>query len=100
LNEAANFFKHAERDHREVLEFSTDPTELLMYDAIKKYQELTGEAVPILAVYDAWFWLGPGAQLVTTPAHQHAREAVMRAFPNASRASFFAEVLPMLSSLH
>jgi len=26
LNEAANFFKYAERDHDEVLEFSTDPT--------------------------------------------------------------------------
>ena len=99
LNEAANFFKHADRDHDEVLEFSTDPTELLLYDAIKKYQELTGEAVPVLAVYDAWFWLGPGAQLVTTPEHQKARNAVARAFPNSTRASFFAQVLPMLSSV-
>ena len=98
LNEAANFFKHADRDHGDVLEFNSGPTELLLYDAVKKYRELTGEGVPVLAVFDAWFWLGPGADLVTTPEHQKGREQLRRAFPNSTRSSFFAEALPMVSS--
>jgi hypothetical protein len=41
LNEAANFFKHADHDHNDILEFSLEPTELLMYDAVRKYREIT-----------------------------------------------------------
>ena len=60
LNEAANFFKHADRDHDQVLEFRPGLSELMMFDAIRKYRELTGELIPILGVYEAWFWIGPG----------------------------------------
>jgi hypothetical protein len=50
LSEATNFFKHADRDHDEVLEFSQGPTELELYDAVRKYRELTNEIVPALSV--------------------------------------------------
>ncbi|MDO8795450.1 MAG: hypothetical protein Q7J25_12600 [Vicinamibacterales bacterium] len=99
LNEAANFFKHADRDHDEVLEFSLAPTELLLYDAVRKYRELTGELVPVLAVYDAWFWIGPGLPFVTTTEHERVRDEVRQAFPNATRGSFFREALAMVSSI-
>lgn len=99
LNEAANFFKHADRDHDGVLEFVPGQTELLLYDAVRKYRELTGESVPILGVYDAWFWLGPGAVFVKGPTLEKAVDQVRRAFPGATRASFMAQVLPMLSSV-
>ena len=100
LNEAANFFKHAARDNDEVLEFGPGQTELLLFDAVRKYRELTGEAVPVLGVYDAWFWMGPGAELVRGPVLQNAVEQVRRAFPGATRASFFAQVLPLLASVN
>lgn len=100
LNEAANFFKHADRDHDDVLEFSAGPTELLLYDAIRKYRELTEEAVPILTVYDVWFWLGPGAHLVKGPEREKALEGLREAFPNSTRSSFFAEALPLVSTLN
>src|SRR3990172_5794744 len=99
LNEAANFFKHADRDADRVLELRTSATELLLYDAIRKYRELTGEAVPILMVYDAWMWLGPGTQLVKGPEREAVLAALRESFPGATRASFFAEALPLVSSL-
>jgi len=100
LNEAANFFKHADRDHDDILEFSAGPTELLLYDAIRKYRELTAETVPVLGVYDAWFWLGPGTQFAKGPERQEVLERLRQAFPNSSRASFFAEALPLVASIH
>ena len=99
LSEAANFFKHADRDHEDVLEFSEGPTELLLYDAVRKYRELTGETVPSLGVYEAWFWLGPGAGLVVGPERKKVLENLRQSFPNATRASFFAEALPLVSSI-
>jgi len=100
LSEAENFFKHANRDHNEVLEFSQGPTELLLYDAVKKYRELTGETVPVLGVYDAWFWLGPGAGMVVDPERHRVREELRQSFPKSTRASFFAEALPLISTIN
>ncbi len=100
LNEAANFFKHGDRDHDEVLEFSEGQTELLLYDAVRKYRELTGEIVPVLAVYDVWFWLGPGAEFIVNAERQKTLEKLRRLFPNSTKASFFAEALPLVSSFN
>lgn len=41
LNEAETFFKHAEWDLAEVLEFRQEPTELLLFEACQKYRHLT-----------------------------------------------------------
>jgi hypothetical protein len=43
LNQAENFFKHADRDHDATLEFSPKEAEMLLWDACSKYWELTGE---------------------------------------------------------
>ena len=99
LNEAQNFFKHADRDHEETLTFNPGPTELQLYDACVKYKELTGEAVPVLAVFQAWFWLGPGAELANAPEQEKAVRDLQRAFPGSTRRSFFAEGLPLVSSI-
>lgn len=99
LNDAANFFKHADRDHDEVLEFSEGATELLLYDAVRKYRELTGETVPILGVYDVWFWLGPGSKFIVNVERQRMLENLQRLFPNSTRRSFFAAALPLVSSI-
>jgi hypothetical protein len=99
LNEATNFFKHADRDHNDVLEFRQETTELFLYDAVRKYRELSGEILPVLGVYDIWFWLGPGAGFIVDPERRLARERVQKLYPNATRASFFADAFPVISSI-
>ncbi len=99
LNEATNFFKHADRDHDGVLDFSLGPTELLLYDACRKYRELTGETVPLLAVFDVWYSIGPGADLVTGPERLKMQAELRQIFPNSTRSSFFAKALPLVSSI-
>jgi hypothetical protein len=93
-----NFFKHAEHDHDEVLEFLPSQTEILLLDACLKFHDLTNEIVPTLAAYQTWFWLGPGAEFVDTT--QELKVERFRAiFKGRSRVSFFNEVIPMLGSI-
>lgn len=101
LNEAANFFKHADRDHEAILEFNSNPTWLWLYDACQKYHELTQEAVPILYAFVVWCWIGPGHDLVKGPEREHVREQLKQMFPNPGlgRATFLHQVLPIVTSL-
>lgn len=97
LSAAANFFKHADRDPDDIHTFNPGQTEILLFDACFKYREITGELVPALAVYQAWFWLGPGRDLVDV-TQTKAIEKARAVFPGATKRSFFLEVLPMVST--
>ena len=55
LNEAENFFKHADRDHEAVHTFDPQLTELFLLDTGDQYYRLTGEALPLSKVYRSWF---------------------------------------------
>jgi len=55
LNEAENFFKHADRDHDATLDFNPKLTELFLLDACSQYYKLTGEFPPLFRVYQMWF---------------------------------------------
>lgn len=54
VNEAENFFKHADRDHEATLDFNPDMSELLILDACLQYQRLTGELPPLFLIYRGW----------------------------------------------
>lgn len=57
LNEAQNFFKHADRDPKGILEFNPAQTESFLYDASRIYMELTKEKPSNMLAYRAWFFL-------------------------------------------
>ena len=57
INEAENFFKHADKDPAGTLDFSPVETELLMFDACLQYQIITDEAIQALKIYELWFLL-------------------------------------------
>ncbi len=96
LSAAANFFKHADRDPSDVHAFNPALTEILLLDACFKYKELTGELVPTLAVYQGWFWLGPGAKFIDV-TQMKSIDQFRAGFPGETRGSFFLKALPMAS---
>jgi len=98
FNEAANHFKHANRDPGTVLLFDPAQTEFMLVDACYKYKDLTGELVPALGAYTAWFWLGPGAKLVDV-TQTKSIDQFRAAFPCETKSFFFKKVLPMMSRL-
>ncbi len=100
LNEAQNFFKHADRDHEDVLEFRPEATELFLLDACERYFALTGESVPSFSVFRAWFMIGGiGVNLVLPAEQEKARKLARQSFPSPHRHTFFREVLPMVAEL-
>lgn len=57
LNEAENFFKHADRDHEKSIDFNPKISELLILDAVSHYYSLTGEDYPIFKIYRGWYMI-------------------------------------------
>jgi hypothetical protein len=55
INEAENFFKHADRDHETTLDFNPDQSEYFLLDACSQYYKLTGEFPPLFQIYQGWF---------------------------------------------
>lgn len=55
INEAENFFKHADKDPGKLLEFSPNATEFLLWDACGAYCSLTSEKTPLTIIFNAWF---------------------------------------------
>lgn len=50
-----NFFKHADKDPDAVLKFHPEVTEIYLYDACSKYQELTAESVDQFKIFQGWY---------------------------------------------
>ena len=98
LNEAQNFFKHADGDSSETLAFRPSQTEMLLLDACLKYRELSGELVPAFGVYQAWFMIAVGRALILPSHLAQIRQDAQRAFPKG-RQAFFAECLPLANDL-
>lgn len=57
IKHAYNFFKHADRDSKEILEFNPEISEFFLLDAIEMYQSVTGEVTGLMVAFRAWFFL-------------------------------------------
>lgn len=57
LYKAENFFKHADKDPEETIEFNPDASEIVLWESCIKYTELTGEQTPTLQAMNGWFLL-------------------------------------------
>ena len=55
INEAENFFKHAEEDPHALLKFNPEQTEFLLLDAIEMYMQLTKEIPEDMSIFRGWF---------------------------------------------
>jgi hypothetical protein len=92
LNEAQNFFKHADRDSDSVLTFRTEQTDFLLLDTCYKYGEPVGKdpcAFPLFSVFHSWFVLN-NPEMIKGDVDEF-----VAAFRGATRESFFTDVLPM-----
>jgi hypothetical protein len=55
INEAENFFKHADSDPDKILEFRPEVTCFFLFDALDLYQKLTGKMFHEGKIYLVWF---------------------------------------------
>lgn len=54
-NKAGNFFKHANRDPNDILDFDPDSSEIIIWEGCNVYRKLTGESPDKMIAYNIWF---------------------------------------------
>lgn len=57
INAPYNFFKHGTRDKDQLLKFSAESSELVLYDAVNMYLSITKELPGLMFAYRSWFYL-------------------------------------------
>ena len=57
FNRPENFFKHADEDPTDVLDFNPDSTEMYMLDAVCLYEKLSGQLHLIFSCFKAWMFI-------------------------------------------
>ncbi len=92
LNEAENFFKHADRDPQAVLKFKPRQSELLLWEAVEIYQRLTGEITPFLHAYRGWFMMNHQPMFSNLP---EAQRTIINSlgYGKAERTRYFQEII-------
>ena len=55
IREPQNFFKHADKDTGGNIDFVPEVTQYFIFDAISKYQEITGEIIFCFVIFGGWF---------------------------------------------
>lgn len=100
FSEAENFFKHADRDPDDAIEFRPGANQYILWEAAARYRELTGERVPVLEAMYWWFIL-THPQYYTFPDGQiPAIAAAQREFFPDGKRAFYQDYLIYAQTSH
>lgn len=99
INEAENFFKHADRDHEATLEFNPDQTEIMMLDVCIQYYKLTGESPPLFVAFRMWFMANNQALFDLPEDKKGLLGANAPELAAMGRQGFFNMVIPLLMQM-
>ena len=55
INKAENFFKHADKNHEETVDFNPNQSEFYILEACWTYYRLSGEFPPLFKLYQGWY---------------------------------------------
>ena len=99
MNKFENFFKHADRDHDQELDFYPGSTEFVLWEDCLKVVEIEGNSSPLIGAFFLWF----------TARHYEAiltNENIMKMDPDFKEAcdkyktmdkeEFYAKILPTM----
>jgi hypothetical protein len=92
LNEPENFFKHADRDHAETIEFNPDASEFMILDAVRGYSGITGEWAPLFRVL--YWWVITANESIIKAEFKEKLAATARAARSIGKTKFFEMMLP------
>jgi hypothetical protein len=93
-----NFFKHADRDPHDMLEFSLASPEYFLASACEKYKELAADQSPEMVTYVIWFSFQNPEVLTPLGASTFGKLQGNRKYSPDERLEFFTEYI-QLSSL-
>lgn len=97
LNEAENFFKHADRDADSHAELNVALTELLLYEGCLKYREITSEMPPVFFAFISWYMLSRAFLFNLPPDIEEMRKRFEINYAKQSRRAFFSDMMSAAS---
>lgn len=96
INAAENFFKHADYDHDAIFDFNPGHSEMLIHEACRVFQRLTGEQSFLFKLFQIWFATNNPLLFRLPEEYKRILESIAAEFPYSSREIFFAEALPLV----
>ena len=97
LNEAENFFKHADKDPDAMLKFLAVQTEYLIFDAEVMYQKLTGRVSASFLAFRGWFVMTHQSVFNFSAEEMKLIEGYPADIIKRGRSEYFSEILPLAS---
>jgi hypothetical protein len=88
INRPENFFKHADRDPDDSLEFSPENTGAYIVDACRTYTELTGDRPHIFNCFRAWLTCSQPEMFDFPPEKKQFAEEMVRLYARNDRRGF------------
>jgi hypothetical protein len=99
LNEAENFFKHANRDHKSTLEFNPEQSEALLLEACSVYYALSAEFPPLFKLFQLWFVANHPTWFKFPQEEERLLSINRNEIVEAGRERYFQMALPFLSKI-
>ena len=93
--EAQNFFKHADRDPHEILDFFAEATPFYIVDAVVLYERVSGSSTHACKAFNVWFSLNYPDVLIDG-AYKKYIESVVTADPDLANREVANELLLQL----
>ncbi|ADO83799.1 hypothetical protein [Ilyobacter polytropus] len=96
FNAAQNFFKHADKDSDEFLNFNPKATEILIFDAANLYSSLSGEKPELFLLFISWY-IANNSDLFEFPLeHTEILNSNKEDILKLGRQGYFNKILPTL----
>lgn len=95
LNKAENYFKHADKDFSEGLNFNPILTEFILWEAGVIFQRLIQERSPFVHLFDVWFMLRHKSLFTALPENQRQSFASLD-YQETERLRYFNDIMPEL----
>lgn len=92
LDKAKNSFKHAGIDPNETTKFNSEETELILWDAIRLYHNLTKEKVSLFVAFELWMYANNTDLFILVPEQKQVYESLIKGFDPQNRGLFLQMV--------
>jgi hypothetical protein len=99
INKAKNFFKHADRNQTETIEFSVESNELVLWDASCQYFLLTKHSDPLIKVFEIWISAKHPEMFILTKNQREIQDNLVKDLDIDNKKEFFDVLLPLAEDL-
>jgi len=95
FRKAQNFFKHADKDPGEILDFNPDATTFYLIDAVEKYRELSKRNPPVMRVFALWFRVQWTELIHFANGEEHYLRIARSLYSSDDKRKFYDTFLPL-----